>query len=61
MPMPGLGVAAALRGRYRGVALLCVIVALNSFGMGAIAPVLTGLSHMDFGELGQYSGEKPSS
>ena len=32
--------AAVLRGRYRGVSLLCIIVMLNSFGMGAIAPVL---------------------
>ena len=32
--------AAVLRGRYRGVSLLCVIVMLNSCGMGAITPVL---------------------
>ena len=47
--MPGLGVAAALRGRYRGVALLCVIVALNSFGMGAIAPVLPLFLEREYG------------
>ena len=41
--------AAALRGRYRGVSLLCVIVALNSFGMGAIAPVLPLFLEREYG------------
>ena len=49
MPMVGRGVAAALRGRYRGVSLLCVIVALNSFGMGAIAPVLPLFLEREYG------------
>ena len=47
--MPMAGVAAALRGRYRGVSLLCVIVALNSFGMGAIAPVLPLFLEREYG------------
>ena len=49
MLMVGRGVAAALRGRYRGVSLLCVIVALNSFGMGAIAPVLPLFLEREYG------------
>lgn len=34
------GLREAVRNRYRGVSVVCVVVALNSFGMGAIAPVL---------------------
>lgn len=41
--------AAVLRGRYRGVSLLCVIVMLNSFGMGAIAPVLPLFLEQQYG------------
>ena len=41
--------AAVLRGRYRGVSLLCVIVMLNSFGMGAIAPVLPLFLEREYG------------
>ena len=49
MPMVGRWAAVALRGRYRGVSLLCVIVALNSFGMGAIAPVLPLFLEREYG------------
>ena len=34
------GIREALWNRYGGVSVLCVVVALNSFGLGAIAPVL---------------------
>ncbi len=37
------------QGRYRGVFLLCVIVALNSFGMGAISPVLPLFLEQEYG------------
>ena len=40
---------AALLGRYRGVSVLCVVVALNSFGMGAIAPVLPLFLEQEYG------------
>lgn len=43
------GVTAAVRGRYRGVSLLCVIVALNSLGMGVIAPVLPLFLEQEYG------------
>lgn len=41
--------AAVLRGRYRGVSLLCIVVMLNSFGMGAIAPVLPLFLEREYG------------
>lgn len=37
------------RGRYRSVALLCAVVALNSFGMGAISPVLPLFLEREYG------------
>ena len=43
------GLRAALLGRYRGVSVLCVVVALNSFGMGAIAPVLPLFLEQEYG------------
>ena len=43
------GLRAALLGRYRGVSILCVVVALNSFGMGAIAPVLPLFLEQEYG------------
>ena len=43
------GVREALTGRYRGVSVLCVVVALNSFGMGAIAPVLPLFLEQEYG------------
>ena len=43
------GVWDALGGRYRGVSVLCVVVALNSFGMGAIAPVLPLFLEEEYG------------
>ncbi len=43
------GISAALRGRYRGVSYLCVIVALNSFGMGVVAPVLPLFLKQEYG------------
>ena len=43
------GVREALAGRYRGVSVLCVVVALNSFGMGAIAPVLPLFLEQEYG------------
>ena len=43
------GIRASLTGRYRGVSLLCVVVALNSFGMGAIAPVLPLFLEREYG------------
>ncbi len=38
-----------LGNRYRGVSILCVVVALNSFGMGAIAPVLPLFLEQEYG------------
>ena len=43
------GVREALGNRYRGVAILCVVVAVNSFGMGAIAPVLPLFLEREYG------------
>ncbi|MXZ89860.1 MAG: MFS transporter [Chloroflexi bacterium] len=43
------GIRTALAGRYRGVSLLCVVVALNSAGMGAIAPVLPLFMEREYG------------
>lgn len=43
------GIRATLTGRYRGVSLLCVVVALNSAGMGAIAPVLPLFMEREYG------------
>ncbi len=43
------GVREALGNRYRGVSVLCVVVALNSFGMGAIAPVLPLFLKQEYG------------
>ena len=43
------GVWATISGRYRGVSLLCVVVALNSAGMGAIAPVLPLFMEREYG------------
>ncbi len=43
------GIRASLTGRYRGVSILCVVVALNSFGMGAIAPVLPLFMEQEYG------------
>ncbi len=43
------GLRASLLGRYRGVSVLCVVVALNSFGMGAIAPVLPLFLEQEYG------------
>ena len=43
------GIRASLTGRYRGVSLLCVVVALNSFGMGAIAPALPLFLEREYG------------
>ena len=37
------------RGRYHSVALLCAVVALNSFGMGAISPVLPLFLEREYG------------
>ena len=37
------------RGRYHGVALLCAVVAVNSFGMGAISPVLPLFLEREYG------------
>ena len=37
------------RGRYHSVALLCAVVALNSFGMGANAPVLPLFLEREYG------------
>ncbi len=43
------GIREAVGGRYRGVSLLCVVVALNSFGLGAIAPVLPLFLEQEYG------------
>lgn len=43
------GLRAALLGRYRGVSVLCVVVALNSAGMGAISPVLPLFMEQEYG------------
>lgn len=43
------GVWATISGRFRGVSLLCVVVALNSAGMGAIAPVLPLFMEREYG------------
>ena len=43
------GVREALGNRYRGVSVLCVVVALNSFGMGAISPVLPLFLEREYG------------
>ena len=43
------GIWATVSGRYRGVSLLCVVVALNSAGMGAIAPVLPLFMEREYG------------
>ena len=43
------GISAAVRGRYRGVSLLCVIIALNSLGMGLISPVLPLFLEQEYG------------
>lgn len=40
---------AALSGRYRSVVILSVVVALNSFGMGVIAPVLPLFTQQEYG------------
>lgn len=37
------------RGRYHSVSLLCAVVALNSFGMGAVAPVLPLFLEHEYG------------
>ncbi len=37
------------QGRYRGVSLLCLIVALNSLGMGIISPVLPLFLEQEYG------------
>lgn len=39
---------AALSGRYRSVVILSVVVALNSFGMGVIAPVLPLFTQQEY-------------
>ena len=44
-----LRAALGRRGRYHSVALLCVVVALNSFGMGAVAPVLPLFLEQEYG------------
>lgn len=41
--------ALARQGRYHSVALLCAVVALNSFGMGAISPVLPLFLEREYG------------
>ena len=43
------GVREALTNRYRGVSVLCVVVALNSAGMGAISPVLPLFMEREYG------------
>ena len=43
------GVWESLRNRYRGVSALCVVVALNSLGMGMIAPVLPLFLEREYG------------
>ncbi len=43
------GIREALANRYRGVSVLCVAVALNSFGLGAIAPVLPLFLEQEYG------------
>ena len=43
------GIRESLRNRYRGVSILCVAVALNSFGLGAIAPVLPLFLEKEYG------------
>lgn len=43
------GVREALGNRYRGVSILCVVVTVNSFGMGAIAPVLPLFLEREYG------------
>ena len=43
------GIREALWDRYRGVSVLCVVVALNSFGLGAIAPVLPLFLEHEYG------------
>ena len=43
------GVRDALGGRYRGVSLLCVAIAVNSAGMGAISPVLPLFMEQEYG------------
>ena len=43
------GIRETLGNRYRGVSVLCVVVALNSFGMGAIAPVLPLFLEQEYG------------
>ena len=43
------GVRDALANRYRGVSILCVVVALNSAGMGAISPVLPLFMEQEYG------------
>ena len=37
------------QGRYRGVSLLCLVVALNSLGMGIISPVLPLFLEQEYG------------
>lgn len=47
---PGsLRAALGRRGRYHSVSLLCVVVALNSLGMGAVAPVLPLFLEHEYG------------
>ncbi len=43
------GVREALGNRYRGVSVLCVVVALNSLGLGVIAPVLPLFLEREYG------------
>ena len=43
------GLRDALGGRYRGVSLLCVAIAVNSAGMGAISPVLPLFMEQEYG------------
>ena len=43
------GIRESLTNRYRGVSILCVVVALNSFGLGAIAPVLPLFLEKEYG------------
>ena len=43
------GLRASLLGRYRGVSLLCVAIAVNSAGMGAISPVLPLFMEREYG------------
>ena len=43
------GIREAVGGRYRGVSLLCVAIAVNSAGLGAIAPVLPLFMEQEYG------------